>query len=321
MGMSIKNKLKYIFSIDTKSTNRIIIYILGIRIRHLKPGIEEAAKEYIKLDCPVGDIPKAEGTLRMVQFANLKLLEIFDKLCADNNFEYWLDYGNLLGAVRHKGFIPWDDDIDVSMMRDDYEKFIKIFKNGIPGFDDLKLEFDNNGKNKCFLKIKHTKLTNIALDVFPNDYYFSKTNDDEKKELCKILKKLTYNPFYKLLYPFYIGNPEGLRKRFIKLQSKYILKGNTVDKTIEPSVFCSIDYPHMHKNLVFDYETIFPLKKIFYEGLYFYCPNDTEKYLTMKYGNYMELPDNCYPRHVNSEAFKGDEGLKLQEFIGEKINV
>lgn len=51
----------------------------------------------------------------------LKLLRVFDEICRKNNLKYWLDGGTLIGAIRHNGFIPWDDDIDVAMLSDDYE--------------------------------------------------------------------------------------------------------------------------------------------------------------------------------------------------------
>ena len=121
--------LKYIFSIDTKSSNRIIVYFLGIKFRHLKPDVKKSGQKFIQLDCPVSEIPKATGTLRKIQLANLKMLQIFDNLCKDNGLEYWLDFGNLLGAVRHKGFIPWDGDIDICMPRKDYQKFLNIMNN------------------------------------------------------------------------------------------------------------------------------------------------------------------------------------------------
>lgn len=61
--------------------------------------------------------------LRYVQKCDALLLKIFDKVCEKYSLTYWLDYGTLLGAVRHKGFIPWDDDTDISMPRTDYNRF------------------------------------------------------------------------------------------------------------------------------------------------------------------------------------------------------
>lgn len=309
----MNNFFKYIFSIDTKSTNRIIIYFLGIRFRHLKPGIK---KQY--MSCIEGTPPQlyvADGLLRKVQLAGVKLLENFDKLCSDNNLEYWLDHGSMLGAVRHKGFIPWDDDSDVAMMRDDYEKLIALCKNGIDGFEDLEIEYNHNGKNKCFVKFKHKRLPNIAIDVFPHDFYYKKTNAEEKIELNKTIRKIISNKWCKLLYPFYIARPEALRKRFIKIRDKQILKGKAADKSTQPSIFGSIDYPQLSKNLVFDYEDIFPLKRMEFEGLKLLCANNTDKLLKMKYGNYMELPEFFYTRHVNPELFTGKLGVELDNFI------
>ena len=100
MKNRLKNFSKYLFSIDTNSTSRSVIYFLGIKFRHLKRSAKTFAQEYTNLSCPITDIPQAKGTLRKIQLANLKLLEIFDKLCKENNLEYWLDFGNLLGAIR-----------------------------------------------------------------------------------------------------------------------------------------------------------------------------------------------------------------------------
>lgn len=315
--MNFKNIFKYIFSVDTKSTNRIIVYFLGIKFRHLKPGVKEAGEKFNKLDCPVTEIPKASGTLRKIQLANLKMMLIFDRLCSENGLEYWLDFGNLLGAVRHKGFIPWDDDVDVSMTRDDYEKFIELFRNGIPKYGDLYLKFNNNGKNKCFLKILHKKLPNIAVDVFPYDFYHKKINHEEQKNITKEIKKITNNPFYKLLCPFFINNPDGMRKRFKKLRDAKILKNIIPEKEVSPPLFYGIDYPHSYNNYFFDYDKIFPLKKILYEGLEFSCPNNPDFVLKQIFGDYMKLPQDCYPRHTGNEIFQGELKEELDKFTGD----
>jgi lipopolysaccharide cholinephosphotransferase len=292
---------KYIFSVDTTSSNRIIIYFLGIRIRHLKKSIKNSGLQYVKLDCPITEIPPATGKLRQIQLDNLEGIEFFDKICAQHGLQYWLDFGNLLGAVRHKGFIPWDDDVDFGMMRQDYEKFIELFENGFPNNDKYYIKFNNNGKDKCFVKVVNKDLPHVAMDIFPYDYYFKKTTTEEKLSLTEFLRKFTHKKYYKLLYPFFINNPKGMRKRLFNLRDKKILKGNTPDIKSQPSLFYGIDYSHNHKILFVDYETIFPIKKIYYEGKYFSCPNDEDSLLKAEYGDYMKLPNDCYPRHSNTE--------------------
>lgn len=72
------------------------------------------------------ELPQATGKARLVQLCSAQLLEEFDALCRDNEIEYWLMFGTLLGAVRHKGFIPWDDDVDLGILRADLEKLFDV---------------------------------------------------------------------------------------------------------------------------------------------------------------------------------------------------
>lgn len=64
--------------------------------------------------------------LKEVQHAVLGIMKDIDKVCTENHIKYWLYAGTLIGAVRHNGFIPWDDDLDVAMLREDYERFLKV---------------------------------------------------------------------------------------------------------------------------------------------------------------------------------------------------
>ena len=73
-----------------------------------------------------------DNELKQMHKIQLNMLIEFDKVCRNNNIKYILDAGTLLGAIRHKGFIPWDDDIDVRMLRDDYEKFCVVANKELP---------------------------------------------------------------------------------------------------------------------------------------------------------------------------------------------
>lgn len=80
--------------------------------------------------------------LRRQQLRMLDILLYVDKVCKEHNIRYWLSSGTLLGAVRHGGFIPWDDDLDIEMLREDYEKFLKVF----PKSEEFSLQTYRNDK-------------------------------------------------------------------------------------------------------------------------------------------------------------------------------
>ena len=76
---------------------------------------------------------KKKISLKEIQKIELDILIYFDKVCKENNIKYYLSSGTLLGAVKYKGFIPWDDDIDVILMRDEYLKLMDVLKNDNDG--------------------------------------------------------------------------------------------------------------------------------------------------------------------------------------------
>ncbi len=133
---------------------------------------------------------------RQLQLRLLGILKDFKSLCIENNLRFSLFGGTMLGAVRHKGFIPWDDDIDVAMPRDDYEKLKKIFQkgeiNGHPylltsgGYPFLKL-FDLNTQYEPLSDHDIDQYHYLWIDVFPLDGF-----PDSMEESKKVIKQFRF---------------------------------------------------------------------------------------------------------------------------------
>lgn len=103
-------------------------------------------------------IEKTQMTLREVQLRSLDILKHVHDFCQNNQINYSLGYGTLIGAVRHKGFIPWDDDIDIVMMRDDYDRFVELYKDS----DEFKCFSPERGNCfYAFARVADIKKTNV----------------------------------------------------------------------------------------------------------------------------------------------------------------
>ena len=115
--------------------------------------------------------------LRESQLLQLSLLKIVDKVCHDNKLQYWLDSGSLLGAVRHNGFIPWDDDLDICLLKEDYDKLMPLLLQECNNNDTLFLKYYKHEKiqsyvdyfcsTKMVIKETNGALTPCHLDIFP----------------------------------------------------------------------------------------------------------------------------------------------------------
>jgi len=284
--------------------------IFGIKISFLKPQILKERKsiaKYYQSFNNIQEIPKATGDLRLLQESYCGFLKIFDELCKENNLNYWIDFGTLLGAIRHKGFIPWDDDVDISMPRKDYEILIKKFQNELKNHPIFKIHFENNNKNKCFIKIRYKESINISVDIFPYDLYYKETNDEEKILLNKKIESLRKRKVK-------FDTIEKTKENILKLTKEIILDNKEI-QTSKPAVFMGIDFPHKHKNKVFDWDEIFPIQRMPFENIELNIPNNAHSILTKEFGDYMKIPKDSYPRHSCYNNIKNDERKKLEELI------
>ncbi|MDP3559594.1 MAG: LicD family protein [Legionellaceae bacterium] len=247
-----------------------------------------------------------DGRLRQAQLKMLSMLEVIDKICLKHHLEYWLDAGTLLGAVRHQGFIPWDDDMDIAMPRASYEAFLRIAPTEIPdhmwlqtaqtdpGFFNMATPLKIRDRNSRFIE-KHEKgdepyVQGIFIDVFVYDRM--PTDEKQRKRYKFMARKLSrvlatqygYAKMghYKRLYRA-IGRilPTSIVDRFLQ---KIIQKANE-----SSSPYIGRGYNCVGSNFI-AYEDIYPLKRIRFETAQFNIPHCFEIFLTQQYGNYLVLP-------------------------------
>lgn len=244
----------------------------------------------------------------------LEMLVYIGEICDKNNIDYSLCGGTLIGAIRHKGFIPWDDDIDIFLIRPEYERLISILENDN---SYTLISADTLGYYYTFSKLidKRTILRTdgrveasiphlgVFLDIFPIDGVPSIreeqiTHIDNLNSLIKrmnlsmgdsyyaspfawkrIIKRLVYYPMHKIALQN--GTPDQWKERLLHEYTKYsFYQSAYVGNVIFSRGICEI-FPRAFYEKTIDVE---------FEGHSFKCIANYDKYLRAAYGDYMKLP-------------------------------
>ena len=308
--------IESIFSIKDYGETHKIMRLLGLKIKFPKSEYAKKKKEspyyyYKKNNIDITTLPPATGQLRDIQLANLALLKELDYVCKQNGLKYWLDAGTLIGAIRHKGFIPWDDDIDIAMMREDYEKIIDAFNKSSRN-PDIYADYCRDTKNTCqyMIKIQHKKCHHLFVDIFPFDKYGKKISKEEQLSKTKIIKNIRK----RLQKNTSFSTPNDIVKQKIETAMKdEVLKNNdSVDESNLELVW-GLDFNHSWDNWFTDYEVIFPLKEIEFEGIMFSCMNNPDAFLTRVYGDYMSYPPKITMGHSMFIELTDEERQVIEE--------
>lgn len=238
--------------------------------------------------------------IRSLQLRLLDILIAFDKVCKERHLRYYIIAGTLLGAVRHKGFIPWDDDIDVAMPRADYDLMIANAKQWLPSPYEFTCAENDKLYPFPFAKIQNVKTTlveqngfryqftgGIYMDVFPLDGVPS-------GKLAQRIHFKRFRFFKKMLFPYKHGKGinswipliyrklftlENVQKSIRKLKTKY---------DFEKSAFVS-DYDDGRKGIV-NKKTFGSPTPVLFEGVAVLGVERWDLYLKEKYGDYMQIP-------------------------------
>lgn len=251
-----------------------------------------------------------DKTLKHLQEVQLMMLKDFIKICEENNINYFAIGGTLLGAVRHNGFIPWDDDIDVLMFREDFEKLNKIMSNT----PNEKYHLINVLNEETYhytwgrFNLKNTKVedwwtnqvkytVNLYIDIFIMDkipdnkikrfihrwscftlnqlVQYSLIKYENKSKIKELIQRGAY--YFLKVIPI---SPMTIKKKCVKTYRKY--------ENDNCELYC--DFPSLHMMPIYDPNDFLPIKKSRFEDITINIPKNYDKILTRLYGNYMELP-------------------------------
>lgn len=258
----------------------------------------------------------AENLTRKIQLEELKILKVFQEICRRHDLRYFAIGGTCIGAIRHKGFIPWDDDIDIAMPYCDYTKFLELARTELPSHygisDSIHNRFPENAckvfnSNTTFIEhvyIKRVSLySGVFIDVFP--VHGLPPEGSERKRVRRLSSiclrlnnkfRFSFNDMWtrkaKLLWLASAPLKLFLPYNYFSIMQQNMLSRysfNCSDKIIFPWRSAKVSAEGWYRN-IFNYEDFRDSQEIPFEDTTISVPVGYESYLRMDFGDYMKLP-------------------------------
>lgn len=272
--------------------------------------------------------------MKHVWAAEMKILSYIIDVCKKYNIQYFADYGTLLGAIRHEGFIPWDDDIDISLKRTDYMKLLSALKEENNPDYIINSCYVNNDRRKVFTSISnYTQVPLpddvrenfyqcpyvVGIDIFVLDYV---PRDEEMASMQRAMYTAVYDLAHRLDEITENGQLEQYLCDVENMCNVSIVRDNTIRGQLwrladsiaamfndeeSDKLVCMSEYVSGFPNLIYDKEWFADSLTKKFEVIDIAVPREFDKVLTQGYGNYMEMKRNTaaheYPFFKGQKAF------------------
>lgn len=249
-----------------------------------------------------------EMTVQEMRQVQIAILDHIDELCKKNGITYWIDYGTLIGAVRHKGYIPWDDDIDVSMLREDFDRFVKICEEKRD--DRYRLSCVENDPECMYPFGKmidtYTDLYELGEDGIKTGVYVDIfVYDGAPRDKRKLEKGFRSLDFYGRWRKYQIPMKEAplsikrigvlfMRGIFKILPRQFFTRKivRNAKKYADPDSdnVCALVDPYSYSHWVVKKDIFKELIDLEFEGKKYKAPKAYDEWLTIQYGDYMTIP-------------------------------
>lgn len=239
--------------------------------------------------------------MRKAQLRMLDMMIAIDKILRAHNIDYWLDSGTLLGAIRHKGFIPWDDDADIIVRKEDFPKVRQLLINELPEqftFQDTQIDdYEWSGiarvrdkRSYCHMPLfKLYKEQGIWVDIFQVEHMYS-------MKLTLFINFFYARAFREIHHFGEVAYKNPIRRYAVKaiayLIYPFCLLLIGIERLLSkrnPTGLVNFSFPVKSTKCRY-LEDVFPLIEVEFEGHSFLAPHNYDHYLTLLYGDYMQIP-------------------------------
>lgn len=275
-----------------------------------------------------------QATLRRLQMMELEILEAIDSVCREHGITYFLDSGTVLGARRHGGFIPWDDDIDLGMPREDYERFLEVAPAALGERFCVTCSRMNPRQAALFAKVMLTGTRfvtdeteeagfdqGVFVDIFPYDVVCAESNAAKRqRKRCMMWQSISYLYHSKhIVVPHKgaMGTIEAIACRVAHYAVRALFSPERINRGFDKVAMIAKDDSKADMLMVSSYAATEPFPKsmllppsvICFEGKEFFAPADVEGYLRTQYGQtWNQLPPEDQRRnHAPKELYLGKD--------------
>lgn len=271
---------------------------------------------------------KKPNETKEIQNKLLEIIEFIDNICKKNNIEYFLAYGTCIGAIRHKGFIPWDDDLDIVMTYRNYMKFREIMNKQTSKYI-FQTPIDDNEYNMPFGKVRDCTTTYIQkgneysnmnqglyVDIFPLVGYPTRKIS---RIMFKINRSLAMYPFVNMINNPLLKQVANIiyrilgKRRMFKIFNKKITKYSCEEAKELISVYAETIEKEINEKEIYGTP-----KMVKFESLNLPIPEKYDIYLTKIYGNYMEIPSKEEIEKCEHEIVFMDLNKSYKEYLNER---
>lgn len=237
--------------------------------------------------------------LRACQLKQLSILKEIDKVCRQLGTPYWLDGGTLLGAVRHGGFIPWDDDIDIAMDEQDLKRFVREAQPLLPDYLFVQTPDTDPQSKEPIIKVRDLNslyiergdhfqsdyVKGIYVDIFP----FTKHPDIPRSWIRRLGRGISKS--HSILHHSHTYSLRAAAEFFWfgAMNVTYRLLWNLLSAVCKSTRYANTPIINGY-GITHERTTVLPLSMIRFEDSEFPAPHDPDRYLTNIYGKYMEIP-------------------------------